>query len=125
MHRLFNAAKKSGKWTDYKRTLTDYNKALMQVKRESWRRHCEEIQKAPECAKLQRILSKDGWSAVSSLQLENGEYTTEKGTLEELLPVHFLGSEIIFEPSGGWEGLNWSFLNGRDPGRTGRSPEDS
>jgi hypothetical protein len=106
VHGLFNVTKKSGNWTDYKRTLTDYNKALRQAKRESWRRHCEEIVKAPECARLQRILSKDGQSAVSSLQLENEEYTkTEKETLQELLWVHFLGSEIILEPSGGWEGL--------------------
>jgi hypothetical protein len=58
VRRLFNVAKKSGNWTDYKRTLTDYNKALTQAKRESWRRHCEEIEKAPECARLHRILSK-------------------------------------------------------------------
>jgi hypothetical protein len=30
--RLFNVAKKSGNWTDYKITLTDYNKALRQAK---------------------------------------------------------------------------------------------
>ena len=88
--RLFNVAKNSGNWTDYRRILTDYNEALRQAKRESWRRHCEETEKAPDCARLQRILSKDGQSAVSSLQLENGEYTTtEKETLEELLRVHF------------------------------------
>ena len=85
-HRLFNLAKKSGNWTDYKRTLTDYNKVLIQAKRESWRRHCEEIEKVPECARLHRNLSKDERSAVNSIQLENGEYTTsEKGILEELL----------------------------------------
>jgi hypothetical protein len=90
VRRLFNVARKSGNWTAYKRTLTDYNKALRQAKRESWRRHCEEIEKAPDCARLRRILSKDGLSAVSSLQLENGEYTTTgKGTLEEILRVHF------------------------------------
>jgi hypothetical protein len=33
--KLFNAAKKSGNWTDYKRSLMDYNKALRQAKRES------------------------------------------------------------------------------------------
>jgi len=55
------------------------------------------------------ILSKDEWSAVSSIQLENGEYTSEKGILEELLRVHFLGSEIIMEPSGGWDGLELEF----------------
>jgi hypothetical protein len=110
VRRLFNVAKKSGNWTDYKKTLIDYNKALRQAKRESWRRHCEEIEKAPDCAILQRILSKDWQSAVSSLQLENGEYTTiEKGTLEELCRVHFPGSEIILEPSGGWDGLELEF----------------
>jgi hypothetical protein len=105
VRRLFNAAKKSGNWTDYRSTLTDYNKALRQAKRESWRRHSEEIEKAPECATLQRILSKDGQSAVSSLQLENGEYTKTEETLEELLWIHFPGSKIILEPSGGWDGL--------------------
>jgi hypothetical protein len=72
VHRLFSLAKKSGNWTDYKRSLTEFNKALRQAKRESWRRHCEEIEKAPECARLHRILSKDRPSAISSIQLENG-----------------------------------------------------
>ena len=108
--RLFNVAKKSGNWTEYKRTLTDYNQALRQAKRESWRRHCEETEKAPECARLHRILSRYEQSAISSIQLENGYYTTtEKGTLEELLPVHFPGFEIILEPSGGWDGLELEF----------------
>jgi hypothetical protein len=60
---LFNTAKKSGKRTDYKRSLTDYNKALRQAKRESCRRHCEEIEKAPESATLHKILSKWGKGA--------------------------------------------------------------
>jgi hypothetical protein len=89
-----------------KKTLTDYSKALRQAKRESWRTHREEIEKAPKCARLQRILLKDGQSAISSLWLENGEYTkTEKETLGELLWVHFPGSKIILEPSGGWDSL--------------------
>jgi hypothetical protein len=75
VRRLFNAAKKSGNWTDYKITLTDYNKVLRKAKRESWRRHCQETEKAPECARLQRILSEDEQNAVSSPQLKNGEYT--------------------------------------------------
>jgi hypothetical protein len=115
VHMLFNVAKKSGNWTDYRRTLTDYNKALTQAKRESWRRHCEETEKAPECARLHRILSKDEQNAISSIQLENGDYTTtEKGTLEELLRVHFPGSKIISKPSGGWNSLELEFpkLNG-------------
>ena len=74
VRRLFIVAKKSGNGTDYKRTLTDYNKVLRQAKRESWRRHCEEIEKAPECTRLHRILSKDEQSTISSIQLENGYY---------------------------------------------------
>ena len=84
--------------------------ALRQAKRESWRRHCEETEKAPECARLHKILSKDEQSAIGSIQLENGDYTTEKETLEELFRVHFYGSEIILEPFGGWNGLELEFL---------------
>ena len=51
-------------------------------------------------------LLKDGQSAISSLRLENGEYSkTETETLEELLRVHFPGSKILLEPSGGRDGL--------------------
>jgi len=77
---------RSGNWTDYKRNLTDYNKALGQAKRESWRRHCEEIEKIPECARLHKILSKEELNTISSIQLENRDSTsTEIGTMEELL----------------------------------------
>jgi len=108
--KLFNSTKKSGDLTDYKRNLTDYNKALRQAKIESWKRHCEEIEKAPEYARLHRILSKDEQSTIGSIKLENGDYkTTEKETLEELFRVQFPGSEIILEPSGGWNGLELWF----------------
>jgi hypothetical protein len=53
----------------------------------------------------------DEWAeCVSSLQLENGENTErENETMEELLRVHFPGSKIILEPSGGWDGLDLEF----------------
>jgi hypothetical protein len=41
-------------------------------------------------------------SAPSSLKMENIQ---EQGTLKELIWVHFPGSEIIPEPSGGWDCL--------------------
>ena len=110
VRRLFILAKKSGNWTDYKRTLTDYNKALRQAKRESWRRHWEQIEKAPECARLHKILSNDRPNALSSIQLENGEYTTsDKSILEDLFWVLFPGSEIIMEPSARSDGLELDF----------------
>ena len=56
----------------------------------------------------------DVQSIISSIQLENGDHTTtEKGTMEELFQVHFPGSEIIFEPSGGWDGLELEFPKGK------------
>jgi hypothetical protein len=56
---LFHAAK-SGNWTDYKRYLTDYNKSLRQAKKESWRRHCKEIEKVPVSDRLHKIISQGG-----------------------------------------------------------------
>ena len=47
VQRLFNVAKKSQNWTDYKITLTDYNKALRQANRESWRRRLRRLQNVP------------------------------------------------------------------------------
>ena len=91
VRKLFNVAKKSGNWTDYKRNLTDYNKALRQAKGESWRRHYEEIEKTPECARLHNIHSKDVQSTISSIQLGNENHTTtEKGTMDELFRSTFL-----------------------------------
>jgi hypothetical protein len=37
--------------------------------------------------------------------MDNGIYSTSEDTLQELLRVHFPGSEIITEPPGGWDGL--------------------
>lgn len=111
LRRLLNAAKKSEFWTDceYKRSLTEYNIALRQAK-ESPGGDCEEIEQPPECARLQKILSRDGQTTINSPYLENGQYNkTEKETLEELLWVHFPGSNIITKPSSGWDGLELEF----------------
>jgi hypothetical protein len=68
---------------------------------------------------LQNVLdsiqfSQDEPSIINSIQLENGDYTTtEKGTMEERFRVHFPGSEVILEPSGGWNGLELVFSKGK------------
>jgi hypothetical protein len=67
----------------------------------------------PECARLHKILSKEELSTISSIQLENGDYTTEVGAMEELLRVHFPGSVIISQPSGGWDVLELEFPKGK------------
>jgi hypothetical protein len=56
--------------------LGEYNKALRHPKRHSWRRNCEEIEKAPEFARFHRILSKDEQSSIGSIQLENRDHAT-------------------------------------------------
>jgi hypothetical protein len=125
-HRLFNAAKNSVNWTDYKSTLTDYNKVFIHVKRELWKRHCEEIENAPDCARLQRILSKDGQSAVNSLQLENGEYTTtEKRTWKCYSGSTSLVLNLSWNLLEAGSVLNWIFRNRKDPGKTRRFSEGS
>jgi hypothetical protein len=55
------------------------------------------------------ILSKDNQSSICSIQLQNGDYTITEETLEEQFRVHFPGSKIILEPSGGWNGLELEF----------------
>ena len=83
VYRLFNVAKKSGNWTDYKRNLTDYNKVLRHAKTKSWRRHCEEI------------LSKDERSAVS-----------DPG---RVIQGPFPWFRKNYETSVGWDGLELEF----------------
>jgi hypothetical protein len=89
VHGLFNVAQMSGTWSDNKRSITDYNNALRQANRESRKRLCEEIEQARECARLQKILSKDVQSAICSPMDNAGYIKTENETPEELLQVHF------------------------------------
>jgi hypothetical protein len=64
VRKLFNNGKKSGNWTDYKRNLTVYNKA--DRLRQNHGEDSEEIEMAPECGRLRKILSKDEQSSTSS-----------------------------------------------------------
>jgi len=77
VRRLFNVAKKSGNWTDYKTILTYCNKALRQSKRESLRRHFEETEKTPDLPDSEGFFQRMGRvkSVNSSLKME---YTPQK-----------------------------------------------
>jgi hypothetical protein len=59
-----------------------------------------------------------GQSAVSSIEMDNGNYSTSE-TLHELLRVHFPCSKIITEPPGGWEGLELVSKKARNQGILG------
>ncbi|KAJ8977120.1 hypothetical protein NQ317_005248 [Molorchus minor] len=91
----FNKAKTNGEWDEYRRSLTEYNKTLRKSKRDSWRRHCEEIEGTPEYARLHKILSKGPQSSIYTLKTDSGEYTkTGRETIVELLRIQFPGSQI-------------------------------
>lgn len=94
--KLFNRAKKTGKWDTYKESLNDYNKAIKESKNESWRRYCSEIEKVTDSAKLSKMLSKGEPFVASSLRKADGKFTkTGKETLELLAKTNFPGSKIV------------------------------
>lgn len=106
VRKLFNKAKRSGRWDEYRTMLTDYNKNIRTAKYDSWRKHCESIDSTSESARLQRILAKGPQQPIGSLQTSAGTYTKMgSDTIQELLRVHFPGSILIEEPIGGWAGL--------------------
>ncbi len=102
VRKLFNKAMKTGRWEEHRRVLTEYNKAVRLAKRNSWRKHCEDIESTPECARLHKILSKNDSPVISNLETSDGKYTNSgSDTLKELFRVHFPGSTIIEEPHRG------------------------
>jgi hypothetical protein len=64
--------------------------------------------------KVQLVLS--SWKTENVLKTENE-------TLEELLRVHFPGSKILLELSGGWDGLELESPKWNVSGGTGQFPE--
>jgi DNA helicase IV len=68
--RLFNTAKKSGNWTDYKRSLTDYNKALRQNHGEDTVRRLRRPQNVPDSIGSSQRVGRVQL-APSSLEMEN------------------------------------------------------
>jgi hypothetical protein len=93
--RLFKVAKRTGQWDTSKETLTCYNKEIRKSKQSSWRRYCQEINDAPDCARLAKIISKQATNRVSTIKLPDGQCTqTGEETLKQLFRVHFPGSML-------------------------------
>lgn len=98
VRRLFNRAKRTGEWEDYKSLRLKYGYALRKAKDNSWRKYCEEIESTPECARLQKALTRENQGKIGSLLNTEGKYTaSERETLELLLKTHFPGGEILTE----------------------------
>ncbi|VEN36728.1 unnamed protein product [Callosobruchus maculatus] len=84
--RKFNRARNTGGWDDYKKAQDKYNKALRKAKRDSWRRYCEDIENTSECARLQKIPSREPHSSINTLRTDTGVFTTTtEETLKDLL----------------------------------------
>ena len=56
---LFNRAKRTNQWDEYKNALTKYKCELRKAKRKSWRQLCEEVENTPTAARLHKIMSKE------------------------------------------------------------------
>lgn len=57
--KLFNKAKQTSDWAQYRRALTEYNREIRKSKRRSWIQTCENISATPVVARLQKTLAKD------------------------------------------------------------------
>jgi hypothetical protein len=108
--RLFNEAKRTGRWDTYKEALTCYNKEISRAKLSSWRRHCQEINDVPGSARLMKMMSKQAANKVSTIRLPDRQFTqTGKETLSELFRVHFPNSLLIGDLGNGQGRLNLDF----------------
>ena len=88
--RLFNLAKRTGNWADYKLALTSYNKAIRKAKRSSWKEYCWGIENIPDSARFMKIMANKAADRLTAIKLPDGKYSTDgRGTLQELLRVHF------------------------------------
>ncbi|XP_062710252.1 uncharacterized protein LOC134288683 [Aedes albopictus] len=88
--KLFNWAKRTQQWDQYKESLTTYNKEIRRSKRVHWRHTCENIENTPATARLQKILAKDHSNGLGTLKKEDGSFTTSANeTLELMMKTHF------------------------------------
>ncbi|KAL1447090.1 hypothetical protein WDU94_000567 [Cyamophila willieti] len=103
--KLFNKAKRTGDWDAYYQSLSAYNKEIRTVKRNSWRRYCQEVEHTSEASRLQKIMSKDPINPIGTLKRPDGRYTeTGKETMDLLLKTHFpdsitLNNDSEYQPA--------------------------
>ncbi len=58
VRRLFNKAKRTGNWEDYRQHLTTYNKEIRSAKTSSFRKFCVNVSSTPEAGRLHKALAK-------------------------------------------------------------------
>ena len=109
--KLFNRAKVTSDWSQYKKALTDYNKEIRKARRRNWRFLCENIEHTPEAARLHKVLTKEHSNGLGNIKKASNEFTKSPSeTLEVLMENHFPGSFVTSEDTLGY--------TGGTPGRT-------
>lgn len=88
--RLWNRAKKTNNYSDYRESLTILNNAIRKTRRNSWRSFCAGISNTTDTARVYKALKKDTLNGIGFLKTCNGSYTeTRSETVELLLSTHF------------------------------------
>jgi hypothetical protein len=97
--RLFKVAKGTGQWDTSKETLTCYNKEIRKSKQSSWRRYCQEINDAPDSARLAKITSKQATNRVSTIKALHSVVTHTESAIKckEITLGAFLDTEGAFD----------------------------
>lgn len=102
VRKLFNRAKATSDWGQYRKALTEYSTEIRKSKRRHWRFMCENIQYTSEAARLQKVLSKEHSNGLGNVKKDNGTFTRSPSeTLEVLMEKHFPGSFAVDENSSG------------------------
>ncbi len=77
-------------WDTYRTCRREYKAAIQEAKRSSWRKFCQDVEKAPEMAKLSRILKAKSCPELGMVKLPDGTFTNNYGqVLEYMLETHF------------------------------------
>lgn len=83
---------------EYKCFQRYFKLAIRNAKLRSWKRFCEELNKASEANRLQKCFSKNKIVTEGPIQKTDGTFTVnEEETLMELLKVHFPGCSFVKE----------------------------
>lgn len=97
-HRAYLLAlrtKSQENWSAYKDLKRTLKSLIRKSKRESWRKHCEDIDDVPAASRLQRVLRTDTTGKLGMLKRNDGTYTSSKEEMfEHLFETHFPGSQV-------------------------------
>ena len=75
---------------EYKDNLTKYNDLVQKAKEKSWNAKCEEIDKIEDCARLNKLLSKEPKRSIAVMKKSDNSLTSSvKENLSLLLDTHF------------------------------------